>query len=153
MWWKILIHHDVVESSWPRNRGQDVVHGFAEIAKPLNELLKKDADVNLDWTSLHDSAMEKLKEKLATVPVLAHDDGVSPLEMQTDASGKGLGAVLYIVKGDVRKPIAYASRRLDGAEERYHVNELEFLAVLWALRRFNHHSIADMSWSRRTAPW
>jgi len=65
--------------------------------------------------------MEKLKEKLATAPVLTHDDGVSPLEMQTDASGKGLGAVLYIVKEDVRKPIAFASRRLDGAETRYHV--------------------------------
>ena len=83
--------------------------------------------------------MEKLKEKLATAPVLTHDDGQSPLELRTDASGKGLGAVLYILKEDVRKPIAFASRCLEGAEERYHVNELEFLALLWALRRFNHH--------------
>jgi ribonuclease HI len=71
--------------------------------------------------------------------VLTHDDGISQLELQTDASGKGLGAVLYLIKDDVKKPISFASRRLEGAEERYHVNELEFLALLWALKRFQHH--------------
>ena len=106
--------------------------GFADIARPLNDLLKKDADVVRDWTETRDQAMNQLKEKLVSAPVLTHDDGVSQLELHTDASCKGLGAVLYLVKESVRKPIAFASRRLDGPEGKYHINELEFLALLWA---------------------
>ena len=115
------------------------VLGFSDIARPLNDLLKKEADVVRDWSDVHDQAMEQLKAKLASAPVLTHDDGFSQLELQTDASGKGLGAVLYLIRDEVKKPIAFASRRLDGAEERYHINELEFLALLWALKRFQHH--------------
>ena len=115
------------------------VLGFADIARPLNDLLKKEADVVRDWTEVHDQAMDQLKEKLASAPVLTHDDGVSQLELHIDASCKGLGAVLYLVKESVRKPIAFASRRLDGPEGKYHINELEFLALLWALKRFQHH--------------
>ena len=112
--------------------------GFSEIVRPLNELLKKGANVVRDWSKAHDEAMDLIKEKLSTAPVLTHDDGRSQLELQTDASGKGLGAVLYLLKDDVRKPIAYASRLKD-AEERYHANELEFLALIWALKRFKQH--------------
>lgn len=38
--------------------------------------------------------MVTLKEKLSTAPVLAYDDGESEIELFTDASSKGLGAVL-----------------------------------------------------------
>ena len=62
------------------------VLGFADIARPLNDLLKKEADVVRDWTEIHDQAMDQLKEKLASAPVLTHDDGVSQLELHTDAS-------------------------------------------------------------------
>jgi hypothetical protein len=115
------------------------IRGFSEIVRPLNELLKKGANIVRDWSKVHDEAMDLIKEKLSTAPVLTHDDGLSQLELQTDASAKGLGAVLYLLKDDVRKPIAYASRRLKDAEERYHANELEFLALIWALKRFKHH--------------
>ena len=80
--------------------------------------------------------MRKLKNKLVTAPVLTHGDGTSQLELQTDASLKGLGAVLYLHKDVEKKPVAYASRCLTDAEGRYHINELEFLALLWALLSF-----------------
>ena len=62
------------------------IKGFAKIARPLHELLKKGKDVKRDWTEEHDQAMEALKQSLITAPVLTHDDGVSPIELQTDAS-------------------------------------------------------------------
>ena len=80
-----------------------------------------------------------MKEKLITAPVLTHDDGVSQLELHTDASSHGIGGVLRLHKDGVKKPITYASRRLDCNEENYHINELEFLAVLWTLEKFRHH--------------
>jgi len=115
------------------------VKNFADIARPLHNLLKKDADVEKDWSEEHDLAMEELKERLVTAPVLTHDDGTSPLELCTDASSKGLGAVLLVEKEGVTKPVMFISRRLTSAEEKYHVNELEFLALLWALTKLKYH--------------
>ena len=115
------------------------IKGFSEIARPLHDLLKKGADVNRDWSELHDLDMDKLKESLTTAPVLTHDDGVSPIELQTDTSYGGLGAVLLLHKDGVTKPITFISRQLTPGETNYHSNELEFLALLWALNRLKHH--------------
>ena len=60
--------------------------------------------------------MRRLKHKLVTAPVLTHDDGTSQLELQTDASLRGLGTVLYLHKDEEKKPVAYASRCLTDAE-------------------------------------
>ncbi|KAI9555914.1 enzymatic polyprotein [Daphnia sinensis] len=46
------------------------VRGFADTARPLHCLLKKNADVKNDWTNVHDGAMQELKEKITTAPVL-----------------------------------------------------------------------------------
>ena len=37
------------------------------------------------------------------------------------------------------KPVAYASRFLNRLEERYSTNELELLAILWALEHFKYY--------------
>ena len=114
------------------------IHRFAEIARPLHELLKKNADVRRDWSTAHQLSFETLKDRLATSPILAHDDSQSPLELQTDASGAGIGAVLTIKKDLNSHPIMYVSRRLTPAEGRYHANELECLALVWALHKLRH---------------
>ena len=60
--------------------------------------------------------------------------------METDASGVRLGAVLAQrgQAGETR-PIAFASRMLQGAEKRYSVTELEALGVVWAVKHFRHY--------------
>ena len=58
--------------------------------------------------------------------------------LETDASVKGLGAVLSQEQEDKRlHPIAYASRALSPAEKNYSITELETLAVVWAVQRFH----------------
>ena len=55
--------------------------------------------------------------------------------VQTDSSLVGLGAVLTQDSGDGPCPIADISRRLAEAESKYHANELECLAIVWALKK------------------
>ena len=57
----------------------------------------------------------------------------SPFILHTDASGEGLGAVLYQVQEGKQRVIAYASRSLSKSERNYPVHKLEFLALKWAI--------------------
>ncbi len=113
--------------------------GFAKTDKPLHALLKKKADAIRDWSVIHDNAMQELKHKLVSAPVLICDDGISQLELQTDKSVKGIGAVLRLKKNGESHPITFISRKVSDAEQNYHANELECLALVWALRKLRHY--------------
>ena len=77
------------------------------------------------------------KELLTSPPVLAYPDFLKPFVLHTDASGKGLGAVLEQEQADGKNhPIVYASRTSSLHEQRYGITELETLAVVWSLRHF-----------------
>ena len=59
--------------------------------------------------------------------------------LETDASGKGLGAVLSQKQDDGRyHPVAYASRTMSKTKQRYHSNKQEFLALKWAVTEQFH---------------
>ena len=65
--------------------------------------------------------------------MLAYADFKTPFILHTDASGEGLGAVLYQVQEGKHRVIAYASRSLSKSEKNYPVHKLEFLALKWAI--------------------
>jgi hypothetical protein len=54
----------------------------------------------------------------------------------TDTSDKALGAVLSRSPRGVKKVIAYASKRLSAAQQRYCITKKELLALKWALEHF-----------------
>ena len=58
-----------------------------------------------------------------------------PFVLHTDASGEGLGAVLYQEQGSTLRVVGYGSRTLTPAERNYHLHsgKLEFLALKWAI--------------------
>ena len=104
------------------------IKGFAHIAKPLNELTKK--DVEWSWTSRQEEAFNRLKERVTSEPVLAHPELDKQFEVEVDVSGFALGAVLMQKKEDGKKhPIAYYLSMLNAAEHNYDVYELEYLAI------------------------
>lgn len=109
------------------------VPNFSALALPMTNLLKKRASWH--WGRDQQEAFEGLKRALMGAPTLSHDDGLCTLELRVDASGLGLGAVLNKIDCETERPIAFLSRRLSPAETRYHSNELECLALVWALEK------------------
>ena len=64
-------------------------------------------------------AFERLKAACLQAPILAFPNFDKPFLLETDASGKGLGAVLSQKQADGRyHPIAYASRIMNDTEQR-----------------------------------
>jgi hypothetical protein len=109
------------------------VDGFAHIAAPLNELLKKDAPWK--WDSEHEGAYKGLIAALATAPVLAVFDATKGCVLSTDASDFAIGAVVSQEQDDgTLRPIAYESRKLKPAEINYPVHEKELLAIVHAMK-------------------
>lgn len=111
------------------------IEGFAEIARPLHNLLKKDAIFKFTEDEL--SAFEKLKSKLVAAPILAIYDPHDSTELHCDASSFGFGAVLAQRKSNHKlHSVFYFSKRTTPAESKYHSFELETLAIIYALKQF-----------------
>jgi hypothetical protein len=68
------------------------VHDFSSIAAPLHELTKR--DLPFAWSDSQEVAFCTLKDKLTHAPLLKLPDFNNVFELECDASGIGLGAVL-----------------------------------------------------------
>ena len=68
------------------------INKFADTAAPLHGLTCKNAE--FQWTQVCQSAFEALKEMLVNAPVLVYPSFDRPFVLETDASVRGLGAVL-----------------------------------------------------------
>ena len=113
------------------------VKGFARIAHPITELLKKES--SFTWSHECDSAFNELKHALCTAPVLRLPDLTADFFIETDASDFAIGAVLLQKYNRFKHPVAYISRKMDTAERKYPVQEKELLALLYALKKWRHY--------------
>lgn len=111
--------------------------GFSKIARPICNLLQKDQP--FVWGKDQQKAFEKLKEKLCSPPVLRSFDPKLPIILHIDACIDGLGCVLLIEENGARRVVAYGSRSLSKSERFYTVSELEFLALIFAIKLFRHY--------------
>jgi len=66
-----------------------------------------------------------LQTALTQEPVLQYPDVTEPFVLTTDASGFAVGAILSQGKIGQDKPIAFASRTLNQAEQNYSTMEKE----------------------------
>ena len=80
---------------------------------------------------MESSSRRKLKQKLREAPVLRYPDYSKEFLLTTDASNKGLGAIL----SREGHPCCYISRILNKAEQNYSTSEKEVLAIVWAVKR------------------
>ncbi|KAG3238791.1 hypothetical protein PI124_g16262 [Phytophthora idaei] len=108
---------------------------YAEMARPLSNLLKKDAP--WCWEVGHDEAFLAVKESLLRALILALPDPDRPFSVGCDASDFAIGCALLQADVDGReRVIAFESRQLKAAEKNYPVHDKELLAMKYALVKF-----------------
>lgn len=112
------------------------VPAFAEIASPLNNLLKKSAE--FQWGEPEQEAFLQLKARLTAAPVLAYPASAGDYILDTDASNHSIGAVLSQFHWEEEKVISYTGSHLTPAQQRYCVTRRELLAVVKYTRQFRH---------------
>ena len=91
------------------------------------------------WTHEGEKAFSRLKQALTEAPILAYPDYSFDFRVESDASDKGISAVLLQVHNGKRLPIAFAGRKLTRTEQKYSVSERELLGVVYAYDQFYHH--------------
>ncbi|XP_022888557.1 uncharacterized protein LOC111404064 [Olea europaea var. sylvestris] len=105
------------------------IHNYRMIAQPLTELLKNDS---FKWNEAGNGAFEKLKQAMATGPVLALPDFSQQFIVEYDVSGIGLEAVLM----QQGRPIAFFSQALHGKNLALSTYEKEMLALVKAVQKW-----------------
>ena len=112
------------------------IRGYAKIARPLTDLLKKEVELQFGDRELE--AFETLKAALTSGPVLKLYRIGAETELHTDASAEGYGAILMQLDLNDGKfhPVYFASGKTTPAEAKYTSYELEVLAIVKALNKF-----------------
>ncbi|KAL4319493.1 hypothetical protein GQ457_18G015440 [Hibiscus cannabinus] len=116
---------------------RDFIPKISKYTNPLRKMLKKDPP---QWSDTQTKAVKILKDKLQQLPPLKiPSDGKRVL--QTDASDKYWGAILFEEKDKKRQLCGYKSGRFTDAEIHYHSTFKEILAVKRAIAKFEYHLI------------
>lgn len=112
---------------------------FSNRAALLTDLTGSRSPNYIQWTEEAVAAFHDIQQSLSKQPVLYSPNFDEPFILQTDASDRGLGAVLLQETMEGRHPVAYISRKLFPREVRYSTVEKETLAIKWALDSFRYY--------------
>ncbi|XP_019240631.1 PREDICTED: uncharacterized protein LOC109220626 [Nicotiana attenuata] len=108
------------------------IHHYAAIAGPLLDLLRKDS---FKWSEAAQEAFNALKSKLAATPVLTLPNFNQEFQVETDALGQGIGAILS-QKGH---PIAYLSQKLSARMQNASTYHREMFAITQAVSKWRQY--------------
>ncbi|XP_058775591.1 uncharacterized protein LOC131649859 [Vicia villosa] len=135
---------------WPQPRSLSTLRGFlgltgfyrrfvqnyASLAAPLIDLLRS---TKFSWSTEADSAFTMLKNKMTNMPVLALPDFTKTFNIDTDASGIAIGAVL----SQDGHPIAFFSKKLCPRMQAASVYVREMLAITESVKKWRQYLIGQ----------
>lgn len=88
------------------------------------------------WTAEAEAAFSSIKQQLISAPILLLPDFDQPFELSCDASKVSIGAML---SQNSRRPVAFFSEKFSGAPGRYSTYNVEFYAIVRAIRHLRHY--------------
>jgi hypothetical protein len=108
---------------------QKFISHYSELARPLNDLTKKDK--KFEWTTECQEAFDTMKKRFTEEPVLLMPDQSKPFQIKSDASKMATGAVLTQLdsNGD-RHPVAFLSKTFSETERKYEIYDRELLGII-----------------------
>ena len=109
------------------------IEDFSRIAAPMTKLTRR--EVKFDWDDRCEEAFQELKRRLTSAPILIVPDRGQGYIVFCDASRARLGCVL-MQSGRV---VAYGSRKMKNHEQNYPTHDMEFAAVVFALKIWCHY--------------
>lgn len=113
---------------------QDYVVNVANVLDPLYKILSRKP---FKWLDTDNVYLDNAKEAFSHLQPLHRPNPDLKFVVQTDGSIKGLGACLYQVDEYGNKYIiSNISTTLNETEKKYHSNEIECLAMVWAIKKF-----------------
>ncbi|GBG81315.1 hypothetical protein CBR_g31990 [Chara braunii] len=111
------------------------IKGFATIAGPLTNLLRKDQP--LIWTPECDQAFSTLKAALISAPVLIRPDPEKPFVLITDWQPEAISVILAQVgPSGLECVVEYASKSVPACKRNYVAPTGECYAALWGISHF-----------------
>ena len=150
--------------NWPSPKSPEELQSFLGAVNYLSKFIPELSSLRSPLQGLE--LMNRLSKGSRVLFVSPHYCHImtktKPIFKEVDANGQGLGAVLlhgsisneelkhasqtdgkYLKFRNKLKPIAFASKSLSEAEQRYSNIERELLGVVWAIQHFNHYTFAN----------
>jgi len=119
------------------NYYRQFIKGFAFIARPLYDMVKKDK--KWEWTEKQEKAFRELKERFTKELMLAAPYLDKKLRVEVDASDYAMeGVLLMEVENGRWKPVAFLSKSLNETEKNYEIHDKEILAIIRRLEAWRH---------------
>ena len=119
------------------NYYRQFIEGFATVARPLHDLVKKDK--KWKWMEREEKAFKELKERFTKEPVLAVPDIDKKIRMEVDALDYATGGVLSMECEDkLWRPVAFLSKSLNEMERNYEIHDKEMLAIIRELEAWRY---------------
>jgi hypothetical protein len=111
---------------------------YSHHSAPLTDLLKGDKKTKFIWNAVSQQGFEKIRELLARSVMLSFPDYGRKFFLFTDASKYQIGAVVIQKNDDGtwRTPIAFFSKKMNPAQQKYTVMEQELLSIVESLKCF-----------------
>jgi len=104
---------------------------------PLNRLLLQKATFR--WTKIEQAAFDCLRDKLKNAPFMQYPNDTGVFTLETDASTKSIGYILYQSRPNEPDGIvACGGRSLREPKFNSMVTELEMLSTVDALNKYRH---------------
>ena len=117
---------------------QRFIQGFSKHTRLLFDLIQN--DVKWSWSTAEQTAFNRLKESVTSVPVLILLDSTKLFQIKADSSDFTTGAILLQVLADNGKwhPVTFMSKSLSPVECNYKIHDKEMPPIIQALQEWRH---------------